>query len=419
MHDDEVKPEMAEAYQRNLNKFREAMRKEFPEPLIVIGVDYGTGPSTATIHHKCARCDALLPVALCGLSEAAAQANIDAALAAHRERCFVVGDRVKADLGWGSEYWGDVESVSAATASIRVTSVSEKWFAYEPCPFPGQRRHESLTFLRVTDPAKRIPRPEQKVEEPLKLTSHRCQGIAHGKQCPERTTEQHEIGTWRCAAHSRPALTVVPIAHNPTPHATDAEIKALLEAQGGLVGWSEERPTLSASLGHLKHGPGGSGLSGPCDADCRKCAVERQPPTIETPWMKVDAPHNPIDTIESTKYDGLTGKECLERFQAMQRDKPIGWRIRWRSTSGETGLGMSFPTFDACDHAVRSFNDRVDRPRDLTHSVERDALAPVQLAAARELWSLHLKAKISASKQSEANRVRCEIQDVEDGEPWR
>lgn len=31
----------------------------------------------------------------------------------------------------------------------------------------------------------------------------------------------------------------------------------------------------SATLGHLKHGPGGMGGRGPCDADCRKCRAER------------------------------------------------------------------------------------------------------------------------------------------------
>jgi hypothetical protein len=35
-----------------------------------------------------------------------------------------------------------------------------------------------------------------------------------------------------------------------------------------------EQPTLSARLGYPKHGPGDSGLAGPCDADCAKCEAE-------------------------------------------------------------------------------------------------------------------------------------------------
>ena len=363
-HDDEVTPETAEAYMRNLTAFREAMRKEFPEPLIVIGVDYvdyGTGPSTATVHHKCARCEQVLDVPE-KWSANVANTAIDAAMFAHQERCFRVGDWVRWErLERGQ--WAEGELLSIAVDQkhcyLRVER-SGGWRGHELRP--GEQRFDGPSWKSVS--LRRIPRPAQATDERT-----RC--------C---ICGRYDTVSWECDHGKSPAT---------------------------------EQPTLSARLGHLKHGPGGSGPSGPCDVDCRKCAVERKPPTIETPWIKIDDPHNPIAIIEATKYDGMTGKECLERFRATQHDNPIGWRIRWRSTSGETGLGMSFPTFDACDHAVRSFNDRFDRPRDLTHSVERDRLTPVQLAAARELWSLQLKAKIAASREAE----RCAVRVDDQGEP--
>lgn len=47
----------------------------------------------------------------------------------------------------------------------------------------------------------------------------------------------------------RPGQSIVAIDHNLSPHATDAEIKALLEVQGGKVRWSDDlAPTLYDGL---------------------------------------------------------------------------------------------------------------------------------------------------------------------------
>lgn len=63
--------------------------------------------------------------------------------------------------------------------------------------------------------------------------------------------------------------------------------------------------TLSARLGHLKHGPGGSGLEGPCDDGCPKCKSE----TDASRSMDVEKPIDPLDV----EYDGVTLRELIRQ----------------------------------------------------------------------------------------------------------
>lgn len=108
-----------------------------------------------------------------------------------------------------------------------------------------------------------------------------------------------------------------------------------------------ERPTLSARLGYLKHGPGGSGLSGPCDADCGKCALEAKP-------------MDPLDV----KYDGLSLRLLLDSEQT---------RLR---------------------------TERRCKP-----------LSPAQRAAVSAHWSAELRAKVAAAKERDRNVVRVDLED--------
>lgn len=146
----------------------------------------------------------------------------------------------------------------------------------------------------------------------------------------------------------------------------------------------DEQPTLSARLGHLKHGPGGSGLAGPCDPDCRKCAVERQQklafartvahltspqassPTIETPSMPVDGP--PVDPLD-TKYDGWTLRHLLEVNSAIAEERPV--------------------------------DERLPHPLPIP-------MTSTQRAAVSARWSAELRAKVDASKERDRNRVTME-----------
>lgn len=117
----------------------------------------------------------------------------------------------------------------------------------------------------------------------------------------------------------------------------------------GVAQLDEKQPTLSARLGHLKHGPGGSGLSGPCDADCRKCQVEGD--------AELQDAMERIEPIAPTLIDGLTAEECLDLMQRRQRE----------------ATNSQFLT-----------------------------ITPGQLVAARDLWQQQLRARISACEGARA-----------------
>ena len=84
--------------------------------------------------------------------------------------------------------------------------------------------------------------------------------------------------------------------------------------------------TLSARMGHLKHGPGGSGLEGPCDPDCAKCERERMveaarsaPNGFTDAMREVDVQHQRAVEHLATPSDALTlwGDEAAA-YRALQ-----------------------------------------------------------------------------------------------------
>lgn len=122
----------------------------------------------------------------------------------------------------------------------------------------------------------------------------------------------------------------------------------------------ETQPTLSARLGHLKHGPGGSGLAGPCDADCRKCEVERVAQTV--------APLNrPTPGPLDIEYDGVTLRVLVERD-----------RFNRREYAQRDGEATPF------------------------------AFTTAQRAAVSAHWSAELRAKVAAAKERDRNQVTME-----------
>ncbi len=132
-------------------------------------------------------------------------------------------------------------------------------------------------------------------------------------------------------------------------------------------------PTLSAQLGYLKHGPGGSGNAGSCDPGCAKCAAER---TVRT----APAAHDPLDRL----IDGVTLRVLV------QHDRY--YRHEGRLPSGH--------------------NTGADG-----HVGPRSTWTPAQRAAVSAHWSVELRAKVAAS----AERERCAVvleQDADDLPPW-
>lgn len=84
----------------------------------------------------------------------------------------------------------------------------------------------------------------------------------------------------------------------------------------------------------------------------------------------------PVGTLAKL-YDGLTAEQCLERFQRWMQDKPI----------------------NGVRHRTREGGNR--------------ALTSVQLAAARELWSMQLRAKLYVSETERKRREPSVIVDME------
>lgn len=118
-----------------------------------------------------------------------------------------------------------------------------------------------------------------------------------------------------------------------------------------------------------------------CDPELSDVVEAARGTTVETPWVKVPQKvtstkysRGPITVtraqiVEATEYDGITGAECLKRFIQRVHQADI------------TGTAT--------------------------------ALTPAQLSAARELWSLQLRAKVKESAERERNRVVVDLQEDE------
>lgn len=235
-----------------------------------------------------------------------------AAVEQHHERCFVVGDWVRLDM-LGCHLTGKVQSVTPDVITVIPNAMHGEWYTGKVGkPFTIRINDNSLKNLR------HIQRPGRAAAEPTMCCI-----------CGKRDTV-----SWECD-HGK------------------------------------EQPTLSARLGHLKHGPGGSGLAGPCDADCRKCEVEREvtsPPT--------QTPTDPLDV----EYDGWKLRDLLEAEEHSRHEgktDKVGWAMAggWRCAT------------------------------------------PGQRAAVSAHWSASLRARISAAKERERLTV-CMPIDAEDL-PWR
>lgn len=298
----------------------------------IIGVDYGSDPPTTIASHRCARCNATLDAVESDMDTRSGAFAWQDAVEAHKERCVVVGDWVRADLGDGEFVDGPVATLRNRNglAEIRPgrTSPHKRFYIDKG----------SFTFYPPDKNIRRIPRPGQSVQV------------------------------------------------------------------------DEQQPTISARLGHLKHGPGGSGLSGPCDADCKKCEMERS--VLVGQYRE---PH-----ALSVKVTGYTSKPITVTKQELDdaRDNPLGLYER------VAGLPPPERKFDGMTEEQCSVRWEINR-----HHVERGLPAPSamtvkQIAAAKAAWvrdvglgqSAQLRARIDAAREQEL--VRVQIDADPDDTPW-
>lgn len=271
-------------------------------------------PKSATVTTTCARCSATID---------------PAAVEQHHERCFVAGDAVRWEFPsrslWVEGSWvGSTDHGFWKEHRIGVTAASGGWESSDDDdddddddtrpPVVGTMRHFGVDNDNTS--IRHIQRPGQACAG-CGGSMDICGEYHHGVQRICETCYDN-------VGRGRPPASLA------------------------------EQPTLSARLGHLKHGPGGSGLAGPCDADCRKCEVERKPPTVETPWMKPGETPDPLEM----KYDGVTLRDLI-----------------------------------IADDWAR-VGERVSRE-------ERRLWTPTQRAAVSAHWSARLRARISAAKERE------------------
>ncbi len=167
-----------------------------------------------------------------------------------------------------------------------------------------------------------------------------------GKYTPATQSEWESV----CAAAGVQSPDRVMTAEPPSPPswANDAKRPVL---DGGI--WLRSRPG-------EKHGPNETGASGPCDADCRKCAGGPTSPAWRAP--------DPLDEV----IDGHALRDLLRWDERFRRE--------WFS-------GAAVPRF-----------------------------SPAQRAAVSAHWSAELRAKVEAKRKADAaaaTSVRyCEV------EPW-
>lgn len=122
------------------------------------------------------------------------------------------------------------------------------------------------------------------------------------------------------------------------------------------IGRTDDGALGEAGRARLKHGPGGRGGSGPCDPDCRKCALE-------------NAARDPLDV----KHDGVTLRVLLVCDESNRREFGVA------TPSGLIPVRVS--------------------------------LTPAQRAAISAHWSAELRAKVAASAERDRNRVLVDLQD--------
>lgn len=111
--------------------------------------------------------------------------------------------------------------------------------------------------------------------------------------------------------------------------------------------------------------------------DGKQCsATEPVDGTIRHPW-RCAACSVPL-------YDGLTAEQCLERYIKIQRGEAERWAIKWRQGYFR-------------DHEAAVYAVKFCAGTGMTYIVVPLRLAACQLAAACDLWSVQLKAKVQAS----------------------
>ena len=169
-----------------------------------------------------------------------------------------------------------------------------------------------------------------------------------------------------------------------------------------------------------KHGPGGTGDAGPCDADCLKCAREKADNGAMSRAMAAVPPW----VCQQCSTHNLGGTRCIcgalpvgvERLSCTQ-SRYNGVADLWPSTPADI-MKEPYPP-DPLDVEYDDFTLRellaLDRIQRREAAGQQRTFTPAQRAAISAHWSAQLRAKVAASDAAAKERDRNQV--VLEGDP--
>lgn len=246
-------------------------------------------------------------------------------------------------------------------------------------------------------------------------------------------------------------------------HACQAERCRTLAAKDiGDARMDVERRKKTREMAYLKHGPGGRGGPGPCDAHCRKCELDREvlalvapadlrermclPPALPPgPAIRVHNANSPgaVDRALNTAAGNESVLRVLRANAAPQRlcnhalypaatvttpreqqlqiaiaSPPIEYKVEilWSEGGPPSAPDPLDVEYDGAKLRILLERDRrhrneVPQPPGRDKDTRWLPLTPAQRAAVSAHWSAELRAKVAAAAEAERQRVRVDLED--------
>jgi hypothetical protein len=271
--------EIGARYAENLRALVDNMKAAYTTHVIV-GYDPAFGPDSTVVSTTCARCHATLPEMT--------EATVDAVIAAHQERCVIVGDYVRWEFP-KQRRWAEGTLVSSTDMGfwtkhrMMVDSECGDWNDEaegpdDKYPTPGFE-HDFGVDSHSGTTIRRIPRPGQ--VDP-----------ATGIRMPQNAAE------WSAVMGEAGISASGPIQYQST-----------------VVGWTRvERPEQE-----ICQGCGAHVIKTDCTDHCDACRAKIGLPAIASLTVTVGASNAQSPML----YDGLTAEECLDLYIWRQRSETI------------------------------------------------------------------------------------------------
>lgn len=349
----------------------------------------GAAPVSVTtvngaIQSTCTRCGTVLSIPAAG-------SNANFEIAAHQNRCFAPGDLVRWTQYTGAMWVdGQIESLTGMTAYITVAKVGGNWLDPPSIGSMWEFNRSSVLLLERRNQA--TPAPSATVERSTTILCMRCGvevpfGHVHSLAAATAAMTDHEE---RCFVIGDRVRTVV--------HPIIEGTVSGLDHCGVIVASPSYRQSLwfgRVAVRRVEGAASGGGGGGVISAEfVNGCVtdddIKRE--ITKRGWSTAWPATSDREPIAPTLYDGITAKQCLDRML-----------VRMAAADGEIDPSR-IPDWPVGRTVTQELVDGVIH------------LTTSQLAAARELWSAQLRAKVEASREAERRQVTID-QDADDL-PW-